>query len=439
MIAHPPGVTDRHKPYKPYGAARTLLYDKSPVVVLSGPAGTGKSRGCLEKLHLCAEKYPGMRGLIARKTRESLTESGLVTFEEKVVPAGHPILDGPQRRMRQAYHYPNGSEVVVGGLDKASKIMSTEYDLVYVQEFIELTVDDQESIDTRLRNGVMPFQQILGDTNPDTPTHWLKQKANDGSVLMLESRHEDNPTLWDHERGEWTPRGVEYIKRLDGLTGPRKLRLRYGQWVQAEGVVYEGWDAAVHLIDRFEIPESWPRYWAVDFGYTNPFVWAAWAEDPDGRLYRYKEIYFTQRLVEDHAETIKVATKDEPRPRAVICDHDAEGRATLEKKLGVVTTAAKKAVTEGIQAVASRLKLQPDGKPRVFFLRDSLMERDPALLEKVKPCCTEEEFASYIWDTSNGRKRGEEPVKDMDHGMDMTRYLLNYFENKPPLVKMRFA
>ncbi|HEY9015912.1 MAG TPA: hypothetical protein VIM84_12715, partial [Gemmatimonadales bacterium] len=74
-------------------------------VLLSGPAGTGKSRGAMEKVHLAAEKYPGMRGLILRKTRESLTEAALFTFETKVVPLGHPILSGAQRRMRQAYRY----------------------------------------------------------------------------------------------------------------------------------------------------------------------------------------------------------------------------------------------------------------------------------------------------------------------------------------------
>lgn len=429
-VAIPEEVKPCHKFYQPYGIAEQLLYCKAPVVFLSGPAGTGKSRACLEKLHLCAEKYAGMRGLMVRKTRESLTESGLVTFEEKVVPVGHPILDGPQRRMRQAYHYPNGSEIVVGGMDKASKVMSTEYDMVYVQEGIELTVDDLESLDTRCRNGVMPYQQIIGDTNPDTPIHWLKQKANDGSLLMLESRHEDNPVLYDNETGEWTERGKAYIARLDALTGPRKLRLRNGLWVQAEGVVYEGFDPALHLVERFEIPADWPRYWAVDFGYVNPFVFQAWAEDPDGRLYRYREIYHTGRLVEEHAKRIKEITKDEPRPRAVICDHDAEGRATLEDKLGISTRPAKKAVTEGIQAVASRLKIADDGKPRVFFLRDSVDERDPVLVEKVSPTCTEEEFPSYVWDVSNGRKRGEEPVKAYDHGMDTTRYLVNHFELK---------
>src|SRR4051794_38595855 len=100
--------------YRPFGSARSLMFDRSPEVVISGPAGTGKSRACIEKLHLCALNYPGMRGLIVRKTRESLTESALVTFEAKVLPEGSPIARGPQRRLRQAYHYPNGSEVVVG-------------------------------------------------------------------------------------------------------------------------------------------------------------------------------------------------------------------------------------------------------------------------------------------------------------------------------------
>ena len=31
--------------------------------------------------------------------------------------------------------------------------------------------------------------------------------------------------------------------------------------------------------------------WSVDFGFTNPIVIQWWAEDPDGRLYLYRELY----------------------------------------------------------------------------------------------------------------------------------------------------
>lgn len=417
-------VAQQFKPeqraFQPFGAAEQLLYCRDNEAGLSGPAGTGKSRVCLEKLHLCALKYPGMRGLIVRKTRESLTEAALVTFEEKVLPANSPIAANSKRRVRQAYSYPNKSELVVGGLDKASKVMSTEYDIIYVQEAIELDENDWEALTTRLRNGVMPYQQLIFDTNPDAPTHWLIQRSNRGLTRMFESRHEDNPTV--------TP---EYLETLRALTGVRYARLYEGKWVAAEGLVYTEWDRSRHLIDRFDIPREWPRYWTVDFGYTNPFVWQAWALDPDGRLYRYREIYMTGRLVEDHAAAIKETTRDEPPPRAVICDHDAEGRATLERRLGITTVAAHKTVTDGIQAVEARLRVAGDGRPRIFYLRDSLVERDYQLDEKKKPASTEEEYDGYIWDISNGRKKGEEPVKRDDHGMDTTRYTVAHFDLAP--------
>ena len=416
--------------YRPRGAALELFYAKDKEVGLSGPAGTGKSRANLEKIHFCALKYPGMRALIVRKTRESLTESGLVTFEERVLPEGSPLLAGPRRQFRQAYHYPNESTLVVGGLDKASKIMSTEFDLIYVMEAIEISENDHESLTTRLRNGVMPYQQLIFDTNPDRPTHWLKARANAGLVRMLESRHEDNPVLYDEAAGDWTPAGRAYIETLDRLTGPRKDRLRHGRWVTAEGVVYE-WEPACHLVDRFEVPAAWPRYWAIDFGYTNPFVWQEWATDPDGRLYLVREIYRTQTLVEDHAARVVEITKTSPRPVAVICDHDAEGRATFEKHAGVRTVAAYKAISEGVQAVQARLQAAGDGRPRLYVLRDALDRRDQALVDRKLPASTVEEFDGYVWDLSNKRKKGEVPVDKDNHGMDAMRYMVAHLDARP--------
>jgi phage terminase large subunit len=306
--------------------------------------------------------------------------------------------------------------------------MSTDYDVVYVQEAIELAEHDWEALTTRLRNGAVPIQQIIADTNPDTPTHWLKRRCDGGKAMLLESRHEDNPLLWNRSTNDWTEVGRVYIAELDALTGPRKQRLRFGQWVQAEGIVYDGWDPAVHLIDRFPIPDDWPRFWSVDFGYTNPFVCQWWAQDPDGRLYLYRQIYRTQRLVEDHAAQMLALAKHEPRPKSIICDHDAEDRATLERHLKMPTTPAKKDKSPGIQSVASRLKKAGDGKPRLFLLRDSLVERDPLMVEQKRPACTEEEFGGYVWDLSNNRKKGEEPADKDNHGMDALRYLVAAFD-----------
>jgi phage terminase large subunit len=438
--------------YRPRGAAAQLFGCRAPEVLLSGPAGTGKSRAALEKVHGMMLANPGARGLIVRKTLVSLGSTGLVTWREKVAPesiaAGHVRWFGGSQQEAAAYRYSNGSTVVVGGLDKPQKVMSSEYDVIFVQEAIELTVDDWEALTTRLRNGRISFQQLLADCNPSAPTHWLNARCERGDAVMLHSRHEDNPVLFT-EDGELTPAGVDYIGKLDRLTGVRYHRLRHGRWVAAEGLIYEDWDPAVHLVDRFLIPDSWTRWWSVDFGYTNPFVLQCWAEDPDGRLFLYREIYYTRRLVEDHARTIlrlvrrceqccgsKAADHDchacrvcllvwtEPRPRAVICDHDAEDRATLERHLGMSTKAAKKSVSDGIQAKQARLRRAGDGRPRLFILRDSVVERDPQLEEAKKPMCTAEEIVGYVWDQTPGKPPKETPVKENDHGMDGGRYMV---------------
>lgn len=441
--------------YHPRGAAQAVFACRDPEVLLSGPAGTGKSRACLEKLHMMALVNPGMRGLIVRKTRESLGSTALVTWREHVakeaLTAGLVSFYGGSAEEPPQYRYSNGSKIMIGGMDKPTKIMSSEYDVAYVQEAIELTTTDWENITTRLRNGVISFQQLIADCNPDMPTHWLKQRCDSGATKMIDCRHEDNPILFNDD-GTLTERGAAYIAKLDALTGVRKLRLRGGHWASAEGIIYEDFDPTVHLVDQSAIQPGWTRWLVIDFGFTNPFCAQWWAEDGDGRLYLYREIYHTKRLVEDHARDILLAVtrvtgdvptrsiltaKDirddvtrglrewtEPKPRAVICDHDAEDRATLERHLGMSTSAATKTVKDGIQAVQGRYRVAGDGRPRIFLCRGALIERDPDLAESKKPCCTAEEIVGYVWDAAPGKQPKEAPVKQDDHGMDAMRYIV---------------
>lgn len=398
-------------------------------MLLSGPAGTGKSRACLEKLLIQALKYPGMRGLIVRKTHISLTQTTLVTWREHVakeaILRGYCQYYGGSTEKPAGYQFANGSFIAVGGMDKPMKVMSSEYDVAFVCEATELTVTDWESITSRLRNGIMPYQQIMADCNPHAPTHWLKRRCDAGVTKILYSHHKDNPRFFD-DAEQPTEAGAAYLERLSRLTGIRRLRLLEGKWVGAEGVIYDEFDEAVHVVDRFDIPESWTRYWVIDFGYTNPFVCQWWAEDPDGKLYMYREIYYTRRTVFEHAAQIKSLVIDsagrwtEPKPRDIVCDHDAEGRESLSKELGLGTRAAKKSVEDGIQVTHTRLSAI---EPRMFFLRGSLVERDPELVKLDKPTCTVEEIPGYIWDIAEGKAPKEQPVKKDDHGCDAMRYL----------------
>ena len=92
--------------YKPAGAAAKLFSNRSPEALLEGPAGTGKTRAVLEYVNYLCEQYPGIRVLLFRKTRNSMSESVLVTWEEKVLWDGHPAKVGEaQRNNRQNYKW----------------------------------------------------------------------------------------------------------------------------------------------------------------------------------------------------------------------------------------------------------------------------------------------------------------------------------------------
>jgi PBSX family phage terminase large subunit len=455
--------------YKPRGGCKETFDSREEEVLVSGPAGTGKSRACLEKIFMVCMLTPNTRALILRKTLASLGSSALVTWRKFVIPeavaTGWVVYYGGSKEEPAQYRFKNGSSVTIGGLDKATRIMSTEYDIVYVQEATEITLDDLEMIKTRLRNWNISFQQLLMDCNPAGDKHWLKLRSSDGITKLIESRHEDNPRLFDYdpetETYSVTERGAKYIGILDRLTGVRHKRLRLGLWVSAEGIVYEEFDPVKHILqweydddgNRLPLPEDWPRYWAIDFGYVNPFVLKCYAQGPDGELYMYREIYHTQRTVQEHAEQIMSIVKPkvykrwydhinkvereqvteewiEPQPTAIICDHDAEGRRTFEKATGLGTQAALKTVSDGIDIHKRRLMDGPDGYPRFFLMADSLVEQDQELRQALYPTCTADEYPGYVWKVDIDGRKKEEPVKRDDHGMDTDRYISMYLDFK---------
>lgn len=419
--------------YAPRGSALDVIKCRADEIMMDGPAGTGKSRASLEKLNALAVKYAGCRLAIVRKKRRSLTETGLVTFEQHVKPPCDTT--NQQRNVRQSYVYANGSEIIVAGVDDPVKLMSAEFDAIYVMEATELSANDWEFLSTRLRNGVIPYQQLLGDCNPSFPSHWLKKRMDAGVTTRIGCSHKDNPRLWDAKANDWTPFGRTYMARLDKLTGPRHARLKLGLWAAAEGMVYSNWRPNLHIIKRFPIPADWRRIRVIDFGYTHPFVCHWWAVSPDGVMYLYREIYRTHRTVKDHAAQIRELDSSE-YIEATVTDHDAEDRATLEQELFITTEAAEKAVTTGIQAVQDRLGReydpakpdQPEIPPRLFVFDDALVEADPLLMDETTglalgPTCTVEEIDGYIWAKgSKGEVLKEKPVKEADDGMDTLRY-----------------
>lgn len=417
-------------------------------VVIQGPAETGKTFAALWYVDTYLRKYPGAVGIVVRKTRASLFATVLRTFAKICVMRGGDV-DPYGGQKPEWYDYPNGSRLYVDGLDKAEKLLSGEFDIIYGNQVEEFTVADWETLTTRAtgRAGNAPYSQVIGDCNPATQSHWLLARK---SITLLPSYHKDNPRLYD-ALGAITEAGKRTLHILGNLTGVRYLRLFKGLWVSAEGAIYNEYNPDVHLCNWFVPPADWPRYAVIDFGYNNPFVCQYWALSPDDVLYMYREVYMTGVLVEDHAKHMQRLERwyfyDEagnpkrdaqgrlrPNPDrepivAYIADHDAEDRATLARN-GIDTVAAYKAVKLGIEAVQLRMRLRENHLPRLVLMRDALVEVDDTLTANHLPVRTAEEIESYVWAKApDGQPSKEQPMKKNDHGCDAMRYLVCFIDS----------
>lgn len=403
------------------GNLAALEDDTSPEILLAGPAGTGKTLACLVKIHRVLCEYAGARFYIVRKTRASLSETALQIYEDDVLGNGHTILEGAQRAFRHHYEYPNGSRLVMGGLDKPSRLMSSGYDGVYIPEVTEISERDYGALLTRLRAGTVPMEQILSDANPSVPTHWVKRRADSGKLRFLESWHKDNPAFFNAD-GTKTERGERYIKTLDALTGTLKDRLRHGRWVQAEGAIYSNFTNANITKQAAYGPALGEIYWGCDDGYAkgegvgtvsyHPRVVLLAQVNSLGGLNVFAEYYATG---EDHATSIKaILALGYPPPALCYVDQSAKyfrhalSLANIAHMAG--NDSKKYNVANGIKNVR---RLICDGaNARLLFIHPNCQQ-----------LITELQSYAYNPNSSTSAAGEPAPLKIYDDGPDALRYL----------------
>lgn len=466
----------------------------TPRVLYSSALGKGKTWGVVHKADNKCRCFGGTKALIGRRTLASLWKTTLAAYEQEIVARDPALRRGwsPGAYGGPTQRYPNGSEILFAGLDDPQRAQSGEWSDAYIDQGEELDKEEADAIAGRLRLRCVPWRQIGFICNPAGRTHHLfKEFRPDKGSRVL--RAERDIVL---KSGITVPRGtalrevivsgaldnignmpVDYQLYLASLKGRYRMRMVDGLWVSFEGAVYDQWDDDVHLVDvpdewlpwrRFP-PPDWPRYRAIDFGYEpNPFVCQWWARRPRTmQFWRYREIYFHRRTVPEHGRRIKELERAELEAlreatleqfwtaeyekelrrlapyvadglemSASVADHDADGRAQLDR-MGVWTDLAEKDVGNGIQTVYGLMGVDAAGESGLKFVRGALDERDTLLLEgaREKPTCTEEEIPAYAWKKErDGSVTKDEPVKVDDHGCDAMRYLFHTLSMRGELV-----
>lgn len=389
------------------GGAKALWNTKAPEVILAGPADTGKTFGGLHKLDTLLWKYPGSQAAIVRKTQKSLYGSVCVTYQQKVANMGVINPYGGDKTPDR-YVYPNGSVIWLGGMDNPDKVLSSERDFIYVNQAEELGEGDWETLKTRCngRAGNSPYAQLFGDCNPGGSKHWIRERARRGSLVLLDSRHMDNPTIYNAD-GSPTESGKARLASLETLTGIRRKRLLEGIWATAEGAVYDEFDTRVHVIER-DTAEFTEWALALDEGYTNPAVILLLGVDSDRRLHVAKEFYERGKLQKD---VVGFAAEwwEAYHCTTAAVDAAAAGLIADLNDVGVYAEPRKGRVLDGITTVQALLKIQGDGRPRLTV--------DPSCANVIN------EFESYVW-----KEGKDEPVKENDHALDALRYFAIDFD-----------
>lgn len=264
----------------------------------------------------------------------------------------------------------------------------------------------------------VPGARLLITTNPDGPAHWLRRKfilrADDLDLAHWHFTLDDNPSL--------DPRYVAALKAE--YVGLWYRRFILGQWILAEGAIFDMWDEERHVETTVPTITRWVGT-GCDYGTVNPFVGLVGGLGTDRRLHLVAEYRYDSRLnrrqktdaeystaLQDFHASVELpgTTLRGVRPEYVCVDPSAASFVTQLFRDSVPgVTLADNAVLDGIRMMATLL-----GNDRLRVHRSC-----KGFLEEV---------GSYAWDDAAAEKGEDKPIKVDDHSVDAARYLIKTTE-----------
>ncbi len=280
--------------------------------------------------------------------------------------------------------------------------------------------------------------QLFGTTNPEGPRHWLKLNWLDRACLHLRGdgtlATRAVPKVPSDDPGEpirlhrfsfrltdnpYLPAG--YLDTvLRQYTGLWRRRFIDGEWVAADGVVYDGFDYDRHIVDTLPPITKWLAL-GVDYGTSAPFAALLIGVGADNRLYVCGEYRYEsaahRRTKTDGEYSAELATwldafpipdSDPPlfgvRPQWTAVDPSALSFITQLYRDGRLTpTPANNSVLDGIRQVAWLIAAD---RLRVHRSCAGLLA----------------ELPGYVWDPKATAEGEDRPLKEADHSCDALRY-----------------
>lgn len=221
----------------------------------------------------------------------------------------------------------------------------------------------------------------------------------------------------------------EIIEAEADLTTDEFNRQYGAMFVDKVGSVMQEWDDEVHLRNLTYRPD-WPLYGAVDYGFTNPFVFLWIQVGPFGEIHVIRERRWTQKDTVDVAKDMLSNPTDAALIRSAVGFYpdpaEPDDTVTLERMLRI----PHRGGTGG--ELKTRLALIRQAlKPKPEHLPDGHPEKVPALI--VDRDCVQlawEMREGYRWPEhrSEVRSETEHPMDKDNHGPEaLGRFFKGHF------------
>jgi len=185
-----------------------------------------------------------------------------------------------------------GGVIAFRNLDDASKYASSEFAAIAVDELTKNQKSVFDDLRTRMRWKGVPETKFLSGTNPGSVGHaWVKKKWMDGEHEPTEKEahlfHYIRATADDNKANL----DQTYFMQLEGLPEEKRKAFLNGDWNLFEGQFFSEWNEDIHVIEPFNIPDTYRKFGAYDHGRAKPACFKWYAIDYDGNVYCYRELY----------------------------------------------------------------------------------------------------------------------------------------------------
>lgn len=221
----------------------------------------------------------------------------------------------------------------------------------------------------------------------------------------------------------------EILEAEEDLTEDEFNRQYGGEFVEKVGRVIQEWDDDVHLAD-LEYNPNLPLYAAVDYGYTNPFVWLWIQVDEDDNVYILGEHYITLKDTDDICKDVLMQHPLYKAGKLVAFYPDPaepDDTATVVKNLKVQArrnTGGE--LKTRLALIRTHMKVRPEHGLDIY--------KKPGILVDRK--CTRlawEMREGYRWPEHKSEVRGDSelPMDKDNHGPEaLGRFMKGYFDVK---------